>query len=93
MRLGPRARLFNGHRTEDVRLQDDWRRGILINSLAVPAVFASDAMPLGQQGALVKKYCVVCHNDTRLIGGMSLEHLNPAHPDPSIAGMMVSKLQ
>lgn len=32
-------------------------------------------------------------DDTKLIGGMSLEHFDPAHPDPSIAGMMVSKLQ
>jgi hypothetical protein len=50
-------------------------------------------MPLAEQDALVKTYCVGCHNDTRLIGGMSLEHFDPAHPDPSIAGMMVSKLK
>jgi hypothetical protein len=64
--------------------------GLIVDS---PAVFASDAMPLSQQDALVKKYCVVCHDDAKLIGGMSLEHFDPAHPDPNIAGMMVSKLQ
>jgi hypothetical protein len=66
---------------------------VILASAAVPTTFAREAMPFAQQDALVQKYCVVCHNGARLIGGMSLEHFDPAHPDPSIAGMMVSKLR
>src|SRR5438105_5092796 len=56
-------------------------------------VFKTAVMPVSDQTALVKKYCVGCHNDKKLVGGMSLEHFDPAHPDPTIAGLMVTKLQ
>jgi cytochrome c553 len=65
---------------------------VVINSITADRASVGNSMPLAQQDALVKKYCVVCHNDRKLVGGMSLEHFDPAHPDPSIAGMMVSKL-
>ncbi len=53
---------------------------------------ASDAMPAAQQTELVHKYCAVCHNDAHLNGGMSLEHFDSAHADPTITAMLMSKL-
>jgi hypothetical protein len=66
--------------------------GLIINSLAVPTAFASDAMPAAQQNALVQKYCAVCHTDAARNGGLSLEHFDAAQAAPSLAAMMVSKL-
>jgi hypothetical protein len=60
-----------------------------------PAAFpapAGEAMPAAQQVALVKKQCVVCHNDAQRQGLLSLEHFDAAHPDPSLTAMLVSKL-
>ncbi len=65
-------------------------------ALAVPTVFAGDAMAVAQQNALVnslvKKYCAVCHTDATRDGGLSLEHFDAAQVAPSLAAMMVSKL-
>src|SRR5262249_51925958 len=49
-------------------------------------------LTVAQQDAMIKKHCVVCHNDVLLVGGMSLEHVDPANPDPTIAGMMAGKI-
>src|SRR5689334_21722753 len=63
-------------------------------TIAMPvwAQQGSSAMPVLQQNALVQKYCAVCHSDAKMMGGLSLEHFDAAHPDPSIATMMVNKL-
>jgi hypothetical protein len=61
--------------------------------LAVPVALPGVAMPFPQQNALVRKYCAVCHDDTHLNGGLSLEHFDAASPDPAVAAMMVSKLK
>ncbi len=66
--------------------------GLIVHLLAVPNGFASDAMPVGQQNALVKKYWGVCHTDAVRNGGLSLEHFDAAQAAPSLAAMMVSKL-
>jgi len=50
-------------------------------------------MPVAQQNALVQKYCAVCHTDASMNGGLSLEHFDAAHLDPSLAAMLVSKLR
>jgi hypothetical protein len=50
------------------------------------------AMPAAEQNALVKTYCVVCHTDAARNGGLSLEHYDAAKRDPSLAAMMLSKL-
>jgi hypothetical protein len=65
---------------------------LIINLLAVPTAFASDAMPVAQQNALVKKYCAVCHTDAVRNGGLSLQHFDAAQAAPSLAAMLVSKL-
>jgi hypothetical protein len=53
----------------------------------------NSAMPAAQQNALVQKYCAVCHTDASRNGGLSLEHFDAAHTDPSLAAMLVSKLR
>src|SRR5450432_2117870 len=45
--------------------------GLIINPLAIATAFASDAMPVEQQNALVQKYCAVCHTDAVRNGGLS----------------------
>jgi hypothetical protein len=50
------------------------------------------AMSVTQQNALVQKYCAVCHDDVHKNGGLSLQHFDAARVDPSLAAMMVSKL-
>ena len=57
------------------------------------AAVANGAMPAAQQNALLQKYCVVCHTDAHMNGGLSLEHFDAAHPDPGVAAMLVSKLK
>lgn len=51
------------------------------------------SMPAAQQNALVQKYCAICHTDASRNGGLSLEHFDAAHADPSLAAMLVSKLR
>jgi hypothetical protein len=65
---------------------------LTIHSPTVPTVFASEAMPVAQQNALVQKYCAVCHTDAARNGGLSLQHFDAAKAAPSLAAMMVSKL-
>jgi hypothetical protein len=65
---------------------------LAIALLMTCAGLIADTMPAAQQTGLIQKYCAVCHNDAHLNGGMSLQHFDAAHPDPSIAGMLMSKL-
>lgn len=63
-----------------------------------PAAYGQQApeaapMPASQQNAMVETYCVVCHNQGRMLGGLSLQEFDAAHPDPAVAGMMVNKLE
>ena len=60
-------------------------------------VRAEEAKPPGscraaQQNSVVRKYCASCHSDALMYGGLSLEHFDAAHPEPSVAAMLVSKL-
>jgi len=59
-----------------------------------PAV-SPGAMSLDAQTALVKKYCVGCHNDTTRSGGMTLTELDLAHPDktPELAEKVIRKVR
>src|SRR3954471_5839549 len=68
---------------------------ILAALAAVPLVTpapAADLMPAAEQNALVKKYCAVCHTDTAMNGGLSLQHYDAATREPTLAAMMLSKL-
>jgi hypothetical protein len=49
-------------------------------------------MPYAQQTALVKKQCASCHSDALMYGGLSLEHFDASHADPTLAAMLVSKI-
>lgn len=49
-------------------------------------------MPVKQQNALVAKYCAVCHTDAMPLGGLTLQHFDAGHVDPTVATMMLSKL-
>lgn len=49
-------------------------------------------MPAIQQNALVKQYCAVCHTDAAMNGGLSLQHYDAAKRDPTLAVMILSKL-
>lgn len=64
----------------------------IVASAVLAAAPASDTMPAAQQNALVRKYCAVCHTDAARNGGLTLEHFDAAHVDPSLAAMLVSKL-
>jgi hypothetical protein len=50
------------------------------------------AMPAAEQNALVKQYRAVCHTDTAMNGGLSLQHYDAAKRDPTLAAMILSKL-
>src|ERR1700720_4319980 len=50
------------------------------------------AMPVAEQNALVRKYCAVCHTDAAMNGGLSLEHYDAVKRDPTLAAMILSKL-
>jgi hypothetical protein len=49
-------------------------------------------MPAAEQNALVTKYCVVCHTDAAMNGGLSLQRYDAAKRDPGLAAMILSKL-
>ena len=46
-----------------------------------------------EQNAIVQKYCAVCHDDIHRNGGLSLQHFDASHVEPSLAAMMTSKLK
>jgi hypothetical protein len=75
-----------------LRTTGAWAAQLIVISLAMPFAFASDAMPVAQQNALVQKYCAGCHTDAARNGGLSLEHFDAANAAPSLAAMMVSKI-
>src|SRR5215831_14847387 len=50
------------------------------------------AMPAAEQNALLRRYCAVCHTDTAMNGGLSLQHYDAAKRDPALAAMILSKL-
>jgi hypothetical protein len=50
-------------------------------------------MPAVQQNGLVAKYCASCHDDAKMVGGLSLQRFDAAHVAPSLAAMMASKLK
>ena len=67
--------------------------GLTVYSVAVPMAVAGEPMPAAQQTALVLKYCAVCHSDAVRNGGLTLQHFDAAQAAPSLAAMLVSKLQ
>src|SRR5689334_22311273 len=62
-------------------------------SLSPSASDSGTGLSAKAQQAFVKQYCVTCHNDQQMTAGLSLEKFDPAHVDPSVAGIMVGKLK
>jgi hypothetical protein len=68
-------------------------RGIIAAGFFSGLLSASDGMSAAQQNALIGKYCAVCHTDAIPNGGLSLQHFDASHPDPTVAAMLASKLK
>ena len=66
----------------------------ILLTLGLAAMYAPlwAAMPAAEQNALVKQYCAVCHTDASMNGGLSLQHYDAAKRDPTLAAMILSKL-
>src|SRR5262249_35501768 len=52
-------------------------------------------MPLQSQTAMLKQYCMGCHNDAAKRGGMTLTSLDLSHPEhnPELAEKVIRKLR
>ena len=64
----------------------------MLQTLLLAGTLAAETMPVAQQNALIQKHCVVCHTEAARSGGLSLEHFDAATVDPSLAAMLVSKI-
>src|SRR5450432_4212389 len=58
----------------------------------ISSTLAGDVMPVARQNALVHTYCAVCHTDAARNGRLTLQHFDAADVAPSLAAMLVSKL-
>jgi len=60
-----------------------------------PAIAAANVMSLDEQTALMKQYCVGCHNDKFKSGNMTLTELDLAHPEksPVLAEKVIRKVR
>lgn len=68
--------------------------GILaLGFVAAWPTLAGDEMTTANQNAIIAKYCAVCHNDAHENGGLTLEHFDAAHADPSLVAMLISKIR
>jgi len=65
----------------------------LNNALVVAAEssFPITDISLSEQNVMMEKYCVICHLDTAMNGGLSLEHFDAATVSPPLAAILVSK--
>jgi hypothetical protein len=64
----------------------------LATLLGLNSTARAETMPSAQQNLVVQKYCGSCHSDALMYGGLSVEHFDAAHTDPTLAAMLVSKL-
>jgi cytochrome c551/c552 len=62
---------------------------------AQPAPVSAHAAPAADHNAIVKRYCVTCHNDTRKTGGLTLSTFDVARAadNAEVAERMIRKLQ
>ncbi|MGH9345954.1 MAG: DUF1592 domain-containing protein [Vicinamibacterales bacterium] len=62
---------------------------------STPSARGATAMAVAEQSALLKQYCIVCHNDRMKTGGLTLAAFDPARAadDPSVAEKMIRKLR
>jgi len=66
--------------------------GIAMSWGVTGAAHAADLMPAAQEAAVVQKYCAGCHSDALMYGGLSVQHFDAVHPDPTLAAMLLSKI-
>ncbi|HSF16414.1 MAG TPA: DUF1592 domain-containing protein [Vicinamibacteria bacterium] len=66
----------------------------IISSTRAHAFKASEPQDTGPN-AVIQQYCVTCHNDVTLLGGMSLEAFDAEHPerDAELTEKMIRKLR
>src|ERR1700722_1646584 len=64
-----------------------------VSAFSQKPVASESTLSVEQQNAIVRRQCAVCHDDVHLNGGLSLQHFDAAHLDPSLAAMIVSKLK
>src|SRR5512140_2761887 len=80
-----------GARTPDGRVQAPADR-VAAPQSTTPAPPDSVDSP-ADQNALLRKYCVVCHDDAQRTGGLTLEHFDAGQPDRTLVGTIVEKLR
>lgn len=59
--------------------------------VAAEPSFPITDISLSEQNAMMEKYCIICHLDTAMNGGLSLEHFDAATVSPPLASILVSK--
>lgn len=61
------------------------------SAIAAESSFPITDISLSEQNAMIENYCVICHLDTAMNGGLSLEHFDAATVSPPLATILVSK--
>jgi hypothetical protein len=87
----------NGAQPGTQQLTDTTAVPIRLVTSSNPSRPASDSarrtsLSVAQQNEFTQTYCAGCHDDARKVGGLSLEHFDAAHANPTVAAMMLSKL-
>ncbi len=58
---------------------------------AAEAEFPVRELSISEQNEMMQKYCVMCHLDSAMNGGLSLEHFDAATVSPALAAILVNK--
>ena len=63
----------------------------IMQAIAADADFPVMELSIAQQNEMMHKYCVICHLDSAMNGGLSLEHFDAFTVPPALAAMLVNK--
>ncbi len=79
----------------DQKQSAPWRHSFTVLIVLVILSTATLAKKAQSVSPIIKQYCVLCHNDIILQGGMSLQHFDADHPELNlvIAEKMILKLR
>lgn len=61
------------------------------STLAAESSFPVTDISIAEQNAMMKDYCVICHLDSSMNGGLSLEHFDAATVSPPLAAILANK--